>query len=117
MVERHAENQRRPVWPPCPGFFRLALVRGAWGVPCQIVHHPDLGWQAIVDEKLCQPHIDPAYAERITQVWSYGFIITQSEYDWLIAVKRHAEKEDPHHPCLHPNMPISPLHVKPLIPR
>jgi hypothetical protein len=115
LSDRHAVDQRRAIWPPEPGCFRIRLAPRAWLVPCKIVHDDD-GWHAIIDEREHDPHPDPAHAPRVSDVWT-GLRISESEYDWLIAVKRQAERTDPSHPSLNPTTAIHPNRLQPLIPR
>jgi len=106
MTDRHAPSQRRLIWPPSPGWFKLRLVRGGWQVPAMICHHDQIGWWAVLDGEQFAPHDDPAHAPRVSDIWT-GTIIDEATYDWLLAVKAWARQHEPDHPCLSPTKPIS----------
>jgi hypothetical protein len=112
--ERHHDDQRRQVWPPEAGFFRLRLVRKGWAVPCQIVCTDDELWQATIDGEALTAHADPAHAPRVADIWHGGHRIDEAEYLWCLAVKEHAAAHDPDHPALNPRQAISPMRLKPL---
>jgi hypothetical protein len=114
--DRHAKGQRRAVWPPEPGLFRLRLVRGGWGVPCAIAVTID-GWQAEIDGIAYPPDPDPARAIGVERIWTGAEIIDQSEHDWLIEMKAWALAHEPDHPAANPLQAINPSELRPLIPR
>jgi hypothetical protein len=112
--DRHAADQARAIWPPTTGMFRLRLVRGAWAVPCLIARTDEGDWYAEVDGCTHHPHADPAYAEGVSDIWTYGEIIDQPTYTWLLAMKDHAAAHDPDHPCLHPRRAIDRHRLQPV---
>jgi hypothetical protein len=114
MPARHDPSQARQVWPPSPGHFALKLAKGCWAVPCRIVHD-DAGWHAVIDEFEHPPNADPAGAEGVSTVWTYGQIIGTSSYNWLLSVKRWAEQNYRDHPALNPRVPIDPMKLRPIM--
>src|SRR4051812_2451633 len=101
MGNRHGDDQRRLVWPPSPGLFRVRQAKSAWKVPAQIVED-EAGWHAIVDGVPYESNADPALAERVAEVW-LGEIITETDYRWLLAIKADAlERNEKDHPSLRP---------------
>lgn len=113
---RHAESQRRLVWPPSPGWFALALVRRGWKVPCRIVRDDD-GWHAEVDGVAHPAHPDPAHAYLVDAVWHGGIRIPESEYLWLEAVRAWALAHEPgSHPAANPRKAIDPRRLAPIMP-
>lgn len=119
MHERHDPSQRRLIWPPEPGFFRLRLCKGAWAVPSKIARLPEAQdwWQATIDEAVYPAHRDPVLAAGVPEVWQGGFIIEESEYLFLLAVKAHAAARGlTHHPSLNPYTPISAMRLEPIQP-
>jgi hypothetical protein len=115
MSGRHDPSQARLIWPPEAGFFRLRLVKNAWGVPARIIRVPR-GWQAEIDEVFSDPHADPAMVREIAMIWHGGLRIDQAEFDWLIETKRYAERSHHDHPCLHPTRPIDRSRLRPFLP-
>ena len=113
LSPRHARDQRRAIWPPEPGTFVLGLVRGAWRVPCRIVHDDD-GWHAEIDGVVHPAHRDPALAYMVDAVWHGGTLVAQPDYDWFVAIKVWAQINDPSHPCLNPRKVIDPSLLKPI---
>lgn len=113
---RHAESQRRQVWPPEPGFFGFALVRKAWRVPCRIIRTEAGLWQAEIDDVLNPAHHDPAHAEGVAMLWHGGVKIPESDYRWLCAVREWAKANAPEHPALSPRKAIDPRRLTPLAP-
>lgn len=111
---RRAKEQRRMVWPPEPGLFCLRLVRDGWRVPAKIVHDEEGRWHAEVDEEVHESHPDPAHAYMVSAIWHAGLKLPQADYDWLLAIKRHAQKHDPTHPSLNPRRSITPMWLRPL---
>lgn len=117
LAERHATGQKRLIWPPSPGFFKMTMVRKGWQVPCRIVHG-DGRWHAVIDGRTYDSHPDPSHAPRLADVWHNGTIIDESEYDYLAAVREHARATgDEHHPSLNPTTSIHPNRLRPIIPR
>jgi len=114
--DRHATGQRRAVWPPEPGLFRLRLVRGGWGVPARLSVTVD-GWAAEIDGTSYPADPDPARAEGVERIWTGGEIIDQHEYDWLIEMRTWALTYDRDHPAAQPLRAINPSELRPLIPR
>lgn len=114
--ERHHSSQRRRVWPPEPGCFRMRLVAHGWMVPCRILHS-DAGWQAEIDGEARPTDLDPALAEDVARIWHSGFIVTEDVYAWASHVREWAREHDPAHPSLHPQRPINPALLTPIIPR
>lgn len=116
-MERHDASQRRLIWPPEPGFFRLRLVKRGWPVPCQIILRDGPLWQAERDGVLAAPHPDPAIAEYVADIWTGGSKVDEFEYRWLIALKAHCLAHEPDHPAVNPRRPIDHRLLAPLIPR
>jgi hypothetical protein len=114
--DRHAADQRRAVWPPEPGHFRLSLVRGGWRVPARLSVTVD-GWQAEIDGIAYPPDPDPARATGVERVWTGGEIIDQSEHDWLVEMRTWARTHAPDHPAANPLQAINPSELRPLMPR
>lgn len=110
---RHAAAQSRAVWPPEPGLFSLALVRGGWKVPARIVRDAD-GWLAEVDGETSSAHPDPAYAPGVASLWANGLKIDEATFNYLTALREWARLHDPAHPSLHPYRPIDRLTARPL---
>lgn len=112
--DRHDARQRRAIWPPQPGFFRLRLAKNAWPVPARITHDGDM-WQATIDGSECAAHADPALAPRVTDIWEGGWIVDEAEYRWALAVRDAAAAADhTDHPALNPTKAINPLRLIPL---
>jgi hypothetical protein len=116
MPKPQWQAQVRPVWPPAPGLFALALVRGGWEVPCQIRHGP-AGWQAEINGELFPPHPEPAHAEGVSRIWHSARFIDQSEYRWRTAVRDQARATDPAHPSAQPKRRMLPMLLAPIQPR
>lgn len=116
VSDRHAEAQRRAVWPPAPGLFAMRLVARGWQVPCRILRHPGGTWQAEINGRAYASNPDPAFAPMVERVWVGGRIIDRLEYDWLIATREWAEVHAPEHPAVRPNMPIDPRTLSPILP-
>lgn len=112
--DRHAATQARAVWPPSVGLFRLRLTKGGWPVPCVIARTEQGAWYATIDGFTHPAHDDPAQAEGVSDVWTYGQIVTRAEYEWALAMKDHAAAHDPDHPCLNPRRAIERLWLRPL---
>lgn len=112
MSDRHHPSQRRAVWPPETGYFRLRFVRGAWAVPARITCEDGL-WQATIDGDDRQADADPAVAPGVADVWHGGTMIDAVTYAWLLAMKDWALANEPKHPCLHPREAINPAQLKP----
>jgi hypothetical protein len=116
--ERHGKDQARAVWPPEQGYFRLRLARGAWEVPCRIVRTEDGEWFAEIDGCAHASNPDPALAEGISIVWTYGFRTDEADFRWRLAVKAHAAAHgSPDHPALNPRRAISLMRLSPIQPR
>lgn len=111
---RHAADQARTVWPPAPGLFRLRLTKGGWGVPCRIACTDQGEWFAEVDGCTHRAHPNPALAEGVSDIWTFGEIINRTTFEWLFAMKDHAAAHDPDHPCLNPRRAIDKLRLRPL---
>lgn len=117
-MERHDPAQSRRIDQVEAGYFRLRLAKGAWAVPARIVRDPERNqWRAILDGEDGTPHCDPMLAQNVSRIWEGGVIITRAEYEWLLAVKLHYSIHDPEHPSLHPRRPVSPMRLKPIMPR
>jgi hypothetical protein len=116
VSDRHAAAQRRVVWPPEPGLFRLRLVRGGWGVPARIAVTID-GWRAEIDGIAYPPDPDPARAPGVERIWVSAEIIDQLEYQWLVEMREWALAHDPDHPAANPQRAINPAELRPILPR
>ena len=126
MPKFDLKTQRRLVWPPDPGFFRMPLVRGGWPVPCRIMHElmPDPTqtsmklrmWRAIIDEEALDPALDALTAIGVARIWHNAEIVGQADYEWRCALKNEKRVSDPDHPCLHPGRVMNPRTLKPLTP-
>lgn len=116
VSERHASSQRRAVWPPEPGsLFRYPLVRGGWGVPCQLVLSDNGTWHAVVDGRPREPHRDPELAQFVADIWHYGVRVSQQTYDWLTKEREYRRRfGPPNHPAINPTMPMHPAQLPPL---
>jgi hypothetical protein len=112
---RHDAAQRRAIWPPSPGFFQLRLVRRGWPVPARIVCDVE-GWHAEIDGVASAPHDDPAHAPDVARVWHGGHRIAEADYRYLLDLKDWARDCEPGHPCLHPQRPIDPGLLPPILP-
>jgi hypothetical protein len=112
---RHAESQRRLIWPPSPGYFRLALVRGGWRVPCRIISG-EAGWHAEINGEIFPPHPDPVQARRVDAVWHGGIMINESDFLWLESVRAWALAHEPEHPAARPLKAIDPRRLIPIMP-
>jgi hypothetical protein len=110
---RHGTAQRRAVWPPEQGFFAIALAKGAWHVPAQIVQDGE-GWHAEVNGEIHPSHHEPVYAPMVATLWHSGLKISEADYRWLSAIRDHARQADPEHPCLHPRRAIDPRRLSPI---
>ena len=106
----------RAVWPPEPGFFKLRLVRGGWQVPARIVCGGDGLWFAIIDGVSFQPAEDPLHAPGIDKIWHGGTVTTESDYDYLNALRDAAKRWQPQHPACNPDKPINPSLLRPIAP-
>jgi hypothetical protein len=113
LSHRHAEAQRRAIWPPEPGFFVVGLARGAWRVPARLIHDSS-GWHAEVDETVHPAHRDPVHAPMVDTVWHHGMRVPEADFRWLLATKAHAKIHDPEHPSLWPRRKIDPRRLKPI---
>jgi hypothetical protein len=111
----HRRGPPRPVWPPEAGWFRFRLVRGGWAVPAAI-RQTDDGWSAVIDGFEHPPHDDPAHAEGVSDLWTYGDRIEQHEYDYLTALREHVRRADPSHPAANPHRAILPAMLRPILP-
>jgi hypothetical protein len=100
----------RLIWPPEPGWFKLRLVPKGWKAPCQIVHL-DGQWQAIINGEPRPPHADPALADGVEKVWTWGERIPRLEYDFLLALAGTAPAD---HPSRHPDRPIDRMTLAPV---
>jgi hypothetical protein len=109
------DQRPRNVWPPEPGWFRLRLVRGGWPVPAAIRHTID-GWFAVIDGFQHPPADDPAYAEGISDLWTYGDRIEEHEYEYLLALRAHVLTHEPDHPAANPHRAIQPALLRPILP-
>lgn len=110
---RHAQAQRRAVWPPQPGFFAFQLVKRGWRVPARILFADGL-WRAELDGKLCDAHPDPIYADYVARIWQAGIKIDEQTYHWLLAMKAHARAHEPDHPAANPREAIDHGLLRPL---
>jgi hypothetical protein len=119
--ERHALGQERQVDHVDPGFYRLALVKGGWRVPCRICHEDngfDPYWWGEIDGEANGLRVrDPFDCPVIVQIHEWGEKISDRQFDWLVAIKQWAAQHDPSHPCLHPRRRIDHMNLRPLIPR
>jgi hypothetical protein len=113
MTQHRVRAQRRRVWPPEEGTFAFRLARGGWRVPARIVAEGGR-WHAEIDGESYPAHTDPALASFVADIWHRGIMIPQADYDWLIAVREHARKNEPSHPALHPREQIDPRRLRPL---
>jgi len=104
---RDRARQRRLIWPPEPGFFRMRLVRHGWAVPARIIHE-EL-WQAVVDGVWFDPHEDPLAAPYVARIWQGAMKIDPDHYDWLENVRQWALAHYPDHPAAHPYAPVDPM--------
>jgi hypothetical protein len=73
------------------------------------------GWHAVIDEFEHPANEDPVQAEGVSTVWTYGQIIGVNSYNWLLSVKRWAEKNYRDHPALHPRTPVDPMKLRPIM--
>jgi hypothetical protein len=96
-------------WPPKPGFFRMALIKSGWKVPCEIAV-----WRGVLVAKIDGRIASEGGPDR---VWHSAERITEAEYKRLLALKDQMRREDPTHPCLNPLTPINPNALKPLEPK
>jgi len=113
--DRHAPSQARQTDIVESGLYRLSLVRGGWRVPCRILHR--FGWSAEIDERVYEAVDDPFQCAAIRRIHDGGEKIDQETYDWLIEMKRWAEREDSSHPAINPLHPIDHMSLRPLLPR
>ncbi len=86
-----------------PGYYRLKLVRGGWGVPCLITHQDGL-WQATIDGQEFGAVEDPLSSDELVSIWTWGRQSSEQEYRYLTALRQSAP---PDHPCHHPDRPIN----------
>ena len=114
--ELHAAEQRRVIDAPQPGYYTLRLARGAWRVPCRIVHDED-GWHAEINGDVQPASPDPYAAPGVAHVHERGLRIDQPTYDWLVALKAYVEAHEPDHPAARPLDPIDPMQLRPIMPR
>lgn len=85
----------------------MLLVRhGPW-VPARI-ERIDGVWLATINDAVCRPgHTDPHKAACVLDIWHSAEFIDEAEYEYLIAVKRWAEKEDRNYPAANPRKVIN----------
>jgi hypothetical protein len=113
-VNRRREPARR-IDAPEPGFYRLSLISGGWGVPARILHDGER-WQVVIDGIATAPDPDPTKAG-VDRIWTSAKRIEQHEYDYLLALKAAAEIAQPDHPCLTPRKPIDPMRLRSFLPK
>jgi hypothetical protein len=114
MSAWRSSAQRRTIWPPEAGTFALRLVKNGWRVPARIVLDDDDRWYAEIDGAPFAAHPDPVHAPMVDVIWHGGIRIDEQTYQWLLAVKAHAQAHEPDHPALHPRKAIDPRLLKPL---
>ena len=78
-----------------PGCYRLALVRGAWGVPCRIAQLSNGQWQTTVDGITFAPEWHPADAPGLVRIALYGKPISEEDFSYLSARRDSAPPDDP----------------------
>lgn len=94
--------------PQC-GFFKRRLRRGGVLVPARIwLYSPiDIGTGELVDDEVLQCEVDGQYADPFEQ-WSYlcGDPITEQEFQYLTALRQHAQVHEPDLPHADPRKPV-----------
>lgn len=94
--------------PQC-GFFKRRLRRGGVLVPARIwLYSPiDIGTGELVDDEVLQCEVDGQYANPVEQ-WSYlcGNPITEQEFNYLMALRQHAQVHEPDLPHADPRKPV-----------
>jgi hypothetical protein len=91
----------------------MRLVPRGWSAPCQIIHHLDRSWQAIIDGSPGVPSHDPVQAG-VDRIWHSGTMIDEAEFRFLNATREWAKKHDPSHPAANAMLPIRPGLLKPI---
>ncbi len=95
---------------PEPGFYRMALVRGAWRVPCRILLDEQTGWWTSEVDTTTKRSIDPTDTDTFT-IWHAAQTIEAWQHDYLIRLREWCAENAPDHPCLHPRRRIDPMRL------
>lgn len=97
-----------PNEPQC-GWYKRRLVKAAAFVPARIwiVSEIDIGTGELLDDEEFQCEVDGQYAEAYEQ-WSYlaGNPIPEQEFNYMTALRRHAQVNEPDHPMADPRKPV-----------
>lgn len=93
-MNRRKEPPRR-VDQPEPGYFRTRQVRKGPFVAARICYDAPL-WSAEIDGKPCGlPATDPAKADGVFAIWTFGERITPVEYEKLLNTHRPVAADAP----------------------
>jgi hypothetical protein len=112
-------SKPRVVTEPVAGFYKVRLVAKGWKVPAKLDMLHDV-WTAMVDGSpalgfwTLEEFRDLPDTNLAQRVHLYGEPITQSEYDYLLALRDYARAHRPDHPCLHPHKPID-IRLQPVL--
>ena len=87
-MNRRAEPSRR-IDEPEPGLFKTRMVRGGPFVAARIIYDAPL-WSAEIDGRPCgAADPDPAHADGVFSIWTYGARVTEAEFNVLLGRDPH----------------------------
>jgi hypothetical protein len=118
MADTRDWTKPRVVSEPVAGFYKVRLAPRAWKVPAKLDMLHDV-WTATVDGSpalgfwTLEEFRDLPDTNLAQRVHLYGEPISQSEYDYLNALRDYAKLHRPRHPAANPMQPVD-LRLQPV---